>query len=257
MSQVYQIPREFAIIRDVKFDLHIHSCLSPCANLEMSPSEIVRKAVAAGMDGIALTDHQSARNAPAIAECARRAGLKCLYGLEVQTAEEVHTVALFDTVEQALALTDWVYAAMPKRVNDPETFGDQPVVTWDDDIVEMEWRILAMGCRRTIPETAEKVHELGGLYIAAHIDRPNFSVLGTLGTIPENCFDAVELSRTADEAVWLPKASEYAVTRSSDAHNLDDVARVWTEAEGEFSVTGLKAIFAAKATRLSPRLTTF
>ena len=256
----------------VKFDLHIHSCLSPCANLEMSPSEIVARALAAGMDGIALTDHQSARNTPAIAECARRAGLKCLYGMEVQTAEEVHTVALFDTTEQALDLTDWVYAAMPKRVNDPETFGDQPVVTWDDDIVEMEWRILAMGCRRTIPETAEKVHELGGLYIAAHIDRPNFSVLGTLGTIPEpeiptdtyhssliayHYFDAVELSRTADEALWLPKAAGYAVTRSSDAHNLDDVARVWTEAEGEFSVTGLKAIFAAKATHLSPRLTTF
>ena len=264
----------------VKFDLHIHSCLSPCANLEMSPSEIVTRAVQAGMDGIALTDHQSARNTPAIAECARRAGLKCLFGMEVQTAEEVHTVALFDTVEQALALTDWVYATMPKCVNDPETFGDQPVVTWDDDIVEMEWRILAMGCRRTIPETAAKVHELGGLYIAAHIDRPNFSVISALGSIPEpprtvpsaafptvpsassptgadKYFDAVELSRTADETLWLPKAAGYAVTRSSDAHNLDDVARVWTEADGEFSIAGLKAIFAAKATRLSPRLTSF
>ena len=253
----------------MKFDLHIHSCLSPCANLEMSPSEIVTRAVAAGIDGIALTDHQSARNTPAIAECARRAGLKCLFGMEVQTAEEVHTVALFDTTEQALALTDWVYAAMPKRVNDPETFGDQPVVTWDDDIVEMEWRILAMGCRRTIPETAAKVHELDGLYIAAHIDRPNFSVISALGAIPEpppttNCqqpttryFDAVELSRTANESLWLPKAAGYAVIRSSDAHNLDDVVRVWTEAEGEFSIAGLKTIFAAKATRLSPRLTRF
>ena len=196
----------------MKFDLHIHSCLSPCANLEMAPSEIVRKAVESGMDGIALTDHQSARNTPAIAECARRAGLKCLFGMEVQTAEEVHTLAIFDTVEQALGMTDWVYAAMPKRVNDPETFGDQPVVTWDDDIVEMEWRILAMGCRRTIPETATKVHELGGLYIAAHVDRANHSVIGTLGAIPRPLvdteiqpggglfFDAVELSRTADES---------------------------------------------------------
>jgi len=253
----------------VKFDLHIHSCLSPCANLEMAPSEIVRKAVSSGMDGIALTDHQSARNTPAIAECARRAGIKCLFGMEVQTAEEVHTLALFDTVEQALEMTEWVYAAMPKRVNDPETFGDQPVVTWDDDIVEMEWRILAMGCRRTIPETATKVHSLGGLYIAAHVDRANHSVIGTLGMIPEpmveserqpdggRFFDAVELSRTADESTWLPKIGDYAVTRSSDAHNIEDVARVWTEAEGEFSVAGLKKIFATKATRISPRLTSF
>ena len=242
----------------MKFDLHIHSCLSPCANLEMSPAEIVARAKAAGLGGLALTDHQSARNCPAIAECARRAGIACLYGLEVQTAEEVHTVALFDTVEQALALTDAVYAALPKRVNDPETFGDQPVVTWDDDIVELEWRILAMGCRLMIPDVSEKVHALGGLYIAAHVDRPNFSVLGSLGAIPDGCFDAVELSRTADESLWLPKTAGYAVVRSSDAHNLDDVARVWTEADVDsFSVTSLKAAFDAKATRLSPRLTRF
>jgi len=78
-----------------------------------------------------------------------------------------------------------------------------------------------------------------------------------LGAIPENCYDAVELSRTADESVWLPKAEGYAVTRSSDAHNLDDVARVWTEADGNFSIVGLKNIFTSKATRLSPRLTNF
>ena len=242
----------------MKFDLHIHSCLSPCANLEMAPSEIVERAVAAGMGGIALSDHQSAKNTPAIAECARRAGLACLFGLEVQTAEEVHTLALFDEVEQALAMTDWVYAALPKRVNDPETFGDQPIVTWDNDIVDMEWRILAMGCQRTIPETAARVHELGGLYIAAHVDRPNYSVFSGLGAIPENCFDAVELSRTADEAIWLPRVEGYAVTRSSDAHNLDDVARVWTEADlEEFSIAALKRAFAAKATRPSARLTSF
>ena len=194
----------------MRFDLHIHSCLSPCANLEMSPSEIVKRAVAAGMGGIALTDHQSARNTPAIAECARRAGLECLFGLEVCTAEEVHTLAVFDTTEQALAMTEWVYEALPKRVNDPDTFGDQPVVTWDDDIVEMEWRILAMACRRTIPETAAKCKELGGAYIAAHIDRPNFSVYSQLGCIPEGCFDAVELSRpevTREQSPAVPRTS--------------------------------------------------
>jgi PHP family Zn ribbon phosphoesterase len=224
----------------------------------MSPSAIVERAVAAGMDGIALTDHQSARNTPAVEECAKRAGLRCLYGLEVCTAEEVHTLALFDTVGQAMEMTEWVYAAMPKRVNDPDVFGDQPVVTWDDDIVEMEWRILAMGCRKTIPEVSARCREIGGVYIAAHIDRPNFSVYSQLGGIPEGCFDAVELSRTADESVWLPKAEGYAVTRSSDAHNLDDVAKVWTAApDGEFSVEGLKFLFSRKATSVSPRLSVF
>ena len=247
----------------MKFDLHVHSCLSPCANLEMSPREIVARAVASGMDGMALTDHQSARNTPAIAECARRAGLACLYGLEVCTAEEVHTLAIFDTPDTANEMTDWVYDAMVKRVNDPDVFGDQPIVTEDDEIVDMEWRILALACRADIPSVAAKCHSLGGLYIAAHIDRSSFSVYSQLGSIPVDAsgapyFDAVELSRTADESVWLPKAAGYAVVRSSDAHNLDDVARVWTEADlPAFTTAALKEAFATRATRLSPRLTTF
>ena len=242
----------------VKFDLHIHSCLSPCADLDMSPGEIVRRACAAGMDGIALTDHQTARNTPALAECARRAGLGCLFGLEVQTAEEVHTLALFDAPETALALTDWVYAALPRRKNDPDTFGDQPVVTWDEEIIEMEERLLAAGCTRSIPEVAEKVHALGGLYIAAHIDRPTYSVLSGLGAIPEGMFDAIELSRTARADEWLAHTTPYAIIRSSDAHHPNDIAKVWTEAEAtDFSLATLRTLFQRKATRLSERLTCF
>ncbi|MBQ4471417.1 MAG: PHP domain-containing protein [Kiritimatiellae bacterium] len=250
----------------MKFDLHIHSCLSPCASLEMSPGEIVARAKAAGMGGIAITDHNSAMNAPAMAARAKRAGLACLFGLEIQTAEETHTLALFDTVDQALAMTDWVYAAMPKRVNDPDTFGDQPILSAEgdeDEIADLEWRILAMGCRRTIPDTAAKTHELGGLYIAAHIDRPNYSVVAALGSVPfapdgSPYFDAVEFSRTAEEEQWLDAAEGYAITRSSDAHNLDDVARVWTEADiGNFTVAELKRAFAFRLTRPSPRLTRF
>jgi PHP family Zn ribbon phosphoesterase len=230
----------------------------------MSPAAIVRRATEAGMDGIALTDHQSARNAPAMETCARNAGLKCLFGLEVSTSEGAHTLALFDTVGQALAMTDWVYAALPKRVNDPETFGDQPVVTWDDEIIELEWRILAMPCRHSIPETSAKVHELGGLYLAAHIDRSTFSVISALGAIPEpfegggRYFDAVELSRTADAGAWLPRAEGYAVIRSSDAHNPDDVARAWTEAAlPEFTVAALREAFATRSTTLSPAISHF
>lgn len=243
----------------VKFDLHIHSCLSPCASLEMSPAEIVARAKSAGLGGFALSDHQSARNTPAVAECARRAGIECLCGLEVCTAEEVHVLALFDTPEQALEMTDWVYAALPKRVNDPDVFGDQPVVSADDEIIEMEWRILAMACRRTIAETSAECRRLGGLCIAAHIDRSSFSVFSQLGDIPDGgFFDAVELSRTADETVWLPKTRGLAAVRSSDAHNLDDIAKVWAEADAAgFSVAALKDVFARRAVSVSPRLTRF
>lgn len=223
----------------------------------MSPAEIVRAAVSAGMGGIALTDHQTARNAPAIAQCARRAGLRCLFGAEVQTAEEVHTLALFDSLDAAMELTKWIYAALPRRKNDPETFGDQPVVTWDDEIVEMDEHLLAAGCARTIPETSTFVHERGGLYIAAHIDRPAYSVVSGLGMVPEGVFDAVELSRTAAAEDWLKHTCGHATLRSSDAHHLNDVAKVWTEAECEFSIAGLSQAFKARATRPSPRLSSF
>lgn len=240
----------------MKFDLHIHSCLSPCASLEMAPSEIVARAAAAGMSGIALTDHNSSRNCPAIAECARRAGIGCLYGLEVCTAEEVHVLTLFDTTEQASAMTDWVYAAMIKRVNDPEAFGDQPVVTWDNDIVELEWRILGSAARKTVQETGAKCRELGGLFVAAHVDRPAFSVFSQLGGIPPDAgFDAIEISRTGGEDEWRAKTEGFAATRSSDAHNLDDVALVWTEIpDAPFTVASLRAAFAARATAVSPPL---
>lgn len=222
----------------------------------MSPAEIVSRAAKAGMDGIALTDHNSARNCPAVAECARRAGIGCLFGLEVCTAEEIHTLALFDTLEQSAAMTEWVYAAMVKRVNDPDAFGDQPVVTWDEEVVELEWRILGSAARKTLQETGARCHELGGLFIAAHIDRPAFSVFSQLGAIPPDAgFDAVEISRTGAEGVWRAKAAGFAATRSSDAHNPGDVALVWTEApDVPFTVAGLKSAFAAGSTRLSPPL---
>lgn len=239
----------------MKFDLHIHSCLSPCADLEMSPAAIVAAARAAGMDAIALTDHQSAKNTPAVAECARRAGLACLFGAEVQTVEEVHTLALFDSLEAARELTDFVYAALPKLKNDPDSFGDQPVVTWEEEIIEMEEKLLSAGCAHDVNTVAEFVHARDGIYIAAHVDRPVFAIPPAL--LKGMPFDAVELSRTADERVYLPELTDFAVIRSSDAHHLGDVAKVWTEADGDFSFARLKRILADKATCLSPRLTRF
>ena len=241
----------------MKFDLHIHTCLSPCADLAMGPREIVARACAAGLDGIAVTDHQSARNAPAVMDCARRAGLTCLAGLEIQTAEEVHTLALFDTAEAALALSAEVADALPRRPNDPDTFGEQPVVTADEEIVAFETRLLAAGCRLTLEAVAARVRALGGLYLAAHIDRAAFSVVAGLGAIPSGVFDALELSRTADPAAWTAHTAGYACVRSSDAHYPGDIARAWTEADGTFSVAGLKDIFARRATRLSERIVCF
>jgi PHP family Zn ribbon phosphoesterase len=196
-----------------------------------------------------VADHNSSRNGPAVAEMCRREALRCLFGMEVTTAEEVHCLAVFDTLEQAAALTETVYAALPKRVNQPDVFGYQAVVDADEAVEELEWRLLSAPTRLTIREAGVRVHELGGLFIAAHMDRSVFSVTSQLGGLAgDEGFDAVELSRHADVTAWRSKTLGLPVIRSSDAHFLDDIGARWTEAElAEFSTAALKASFAAHA----------
>ncbi len=238
-----------------KFDLHIHSCLSPCGDLSSSPAAIVKAAKAAGLDGIMISDHNSSRNSPALAEVCRREAFKCLFGMEVTTSEEVHCLAVFDTLEQAAAMTQNIYAALPKRVNVPEVFGYQAVVDADEEVEELEWRLLSAPTRLSIREVGIRVHGLGGLFIAAHMDRAVFSVTSQLGGLAgDEGFDAVELSRHADVAVWREKTLGLPFIRSSDAHYLDSIGSIWSEAElPEFSTAALKAAFAAHAVSWNTR----
>lgn len=243
----------------MRFDLHVHTCLSPCASLDMAPSAIAAKAKARGIGGLAISDHNSARNAPAFETCCRRVGISPLFSLEVCSAEEVHLLTVFDTVKQAQDMTDWVYDSLIKRVNQPEVFGDQPIVNADDEIEALEWRMLSTPTKRTLYEIGDKTHALGGLFIACHVDRPAFSAYSQLGVLSgEEGFDAMELSRTADETVWRRRTGDMPLIRSSDSHNIDDIGLVWTEANlTAFTVAELKRAFTNRATTLSPRLTQF
>lgn len=238
----------------MRFDLHIHTCLSPCADLEMAPRAIAQAAGAAGLDGIAIADHNSARNAPALHAACIEAGVACLFALEVTTSEEAHVLTLFDSVEQAAAMTEIAYAALPKRVNQPEIFGDQPVVSVNEEIIELEWRLLAAPTRLTLRKTRDAAHELGGLFIAAHIDRPVASVFSQLGVLGgDEGFDAMEISAFADEATWRPRAGHLPLIRSSDSHYLHTIGSVWSEAElPAFSVAALRTALQQGGVRLSP-----
>lgn len=238
----------------MRFDLHIHSCLSPCAGLEMSPRAIARQARQAGLDGMALCDHNSARNAPALAEACAETGVACLFGIEIATAEEVHALAVFDTVAAALAMTEQVYAALPKRVNQPEIFGDQPVVNAAEEVEELEWRLLSAPTTITVREAAAAVHRLGGLFVAAHADRPSFSVSSQLGVLAgDEGFDALELTPRADLAACRRRLGAPPVLRGSDAHRLDEIGQVWNEASlPAFTVAAIRAALAAGAARIFP-----
>jgi PHP family Zn ribbon phosphoesterase len=238
-----------------RFDLHLHSCLSPCGDLDASPSAMARAARAAGLNGVMLADHNSSRNSPAMAEACRREGLACLFGLELTTAEEVHCLTVFDTPEQAAALTGDVYAALPPRVNDPAVFGIQAVVNAAEEVEELEWRLLSAPTRLTIREAGARVRELGGLFIAAHLDRAVFSVTSQLGGLAgDEGFDAAELSRYADPEVWRDKLLGLPFIRSSDAHHPDRVGDLWTEADlAAFTTRELKRVFEAHALRWGAR----
>lgn len=203
----------------------------------------MQAAKAVGLNGIMLADHNSSRNCPALAEACRRAELNCLFGLEVTSAEEVHALAVFDTLEQAAAMTEICYAALPKRVNQPEVFGYQAVVDADDNVEELEWRLLSAPTRLTLREVGKHIHELGGLFIAAHIDRAVFSVTSQLGGLfGDEGFDAVELTRYANLEEWRDKTLGLPVIRSSDAHHPDAIGIIWSEADlSVFSTQALKA----------------
>lgn len=235
----------------MRFDLHIHSCLSPCADLEMAPRAIVRRAHAAGLEALAVCDHNTARNAPALRDACAEAGMPCLFGLEIATAEELHALAVFDTVEAALAMTEQVYAALPKRVNQPEIFGVQPVVSVDDEILELEWRFLSAPTSLSVRDAAKRVHWLGGLWIAAHADRPSFSVFSQFGVLAgDEGFDAIELTARAERALWRRRCGGLPTLRASDAHQLDAIGSAWNEADlPAFNVAALRVVLAVDAVR--------
>ena len=212
-------------------DLHIHSCLSPCGDWAMSPSGIVAQSLAKGLDIIALTDHNSAENAGAAMAAGRRAGLTVIPGMEVCSREEVHVLGLFETLEQALDMQETVYAHLPGE-NTPDLWGDQVVANEENEVVYENQRLLIGATTLYLDAIVEAVHARGGLCIAAHVDRPAFSIISNLGFIPPDlAFDAVEVSwrmPLKEAYAQIPGIERFACTTASDAHYLPDVGRVWT-----------------------------
>ena len=195
----------------------------------MSPQALVAQAQARGVSLIALTDHNCARNAPALAAAAAATGglVKALYGLEVRTAEEVDVLTIFGDVEAALEFGEWVWSGLPDVPCNPALFGDQVVVDEHEEILEFVDRLLINGIAYDLDTVCRRARERGALVVPAHVDRPTDSVISQLGWLPEELpVDAVELSRFGDEHElarthrWL---TERPVVRFSDAHRLADV----------------------------------
>lgn len=223
-----------------RIDFHIHSCLSPCASLAMSPREIIRRAKAAGLDCIALTDHSCTDNLPAFHQACAEAGMACLYGMEISSVEEVHLLALFDDLARALEFGRMIYSHLPGFPNDPDRFGDQPVVTLEEEVLTFAEKLLSAGTDLSFFDLVPMVLEAGALCIPSHIDREMCGAIAHLGFLPDLPYDAVEAVGEID-----PQAAGYRpVVRFSDAHYPEQIGRRFTEIETEaFTVSALRAAF--------------
>jgi hypothetical protein len=208
-------------------DLHLHTVLSPCAEVEMIPPLIVRRAQELGLEVIAVTDHNAALNVAAMIDAAASTGLTVLPGMEVQSREEVHLTALFDTVDQVLAWQERVWAALPDRENDEAFFGAQFVVDATGEYRYTEKRMLSMPAALSIEEVVSGVRALGGIVLPAHVDRPANSLISNLGFVPPGLEIAgLELSRRADSiqvAQRLPQTAGFGQVVSGDAHRLEEM----------------------------------
>ena len=214
-------------------DLHIHTVLSPCGDLDMSPRNIVRAAREKGLDIIGIADHNCTRQAGVIQELGRENGLVVLAGAEVTTAEEAHCLAFFPTGEALERFQAFLDQHLPPIPNNPAKFGYQVAVNAEEEIVHEEPYLLISALDTSIETVEQTVHGLGGIFIPAHIDKPAYSILSQLGFVPPDLTcDALEISpRSSRERITAehPYLATYAFTTASDAHYVEDIGKVYTE----------------------------
>jgi len=215
-----------------KADLHIHSVLSPCGDLEMSPDAIVGKALEQKMDIIAITDHNSTRQAKVVRDIAAPLGLKVFCGAEITTKEEAHCLAIFDDDDAIDQIQEYLDAHLPDIKNDVQKFGYQVAVDANNDIVFEEERLLISAINQSVEQVAEKVHQLGGIFIPAHVDKFKFSIIQQLGFLPPDLpVDAIELSFRESKENYVsknPYLKNYPFIQNSDAHLLEQIGTTYT-----------------------------
>ena len=219
------------MLRVFKADLHIHTCLSPCADLSMGPRAIVHQATQRGLDVIGICDHNSAENVPAVVKAAEKTKLKVLPGIEVTSKEEVHILALFDSMDGAFQLQEIVYEHLPGE-NAAGAFGLQVMVDEDHNVLGFSKRLLAGATELSVEQVVDFIHGLDGAAVASHVDREAFGIIGHLGFIPaELQLEALELSgnTSVEEAKRrFPQYRHFVFIRSSDAHFVQDIGTAST-----------------------------
>lgn len=207
------------------YDLHIHSCLSPCGDDEMTPNNLVNMAAIAGCEIIAITDHNTCKNAPAVIKAGESVGLTVIPGMELCTSEEAHVVCLFDSLDGAIEFDSYIYNNMPHIPNKAEIFGEQRILDENDELVGIEDNLLLVSSFISANDVTAIVQKYGGVAFPAHVDRSSYSLIASLGAIPpEANFKAAELTAEADFDKLRqinPELDSLFILRDSDSHRLE------------------------------------
>ncbi|MBQ4048591.1 MAG: PHP domain-containing protein [Clostridia bacterium] len=207
------------------YDLHIHSCLSPCGDNDMTPNNIVNMAMINGLDLIALTDHNSTRNCAAAMAVGREVGVLVVPGMELTTAEDIHVVCLFPSIETAESFDRYVYGCLPPIPNREKIFGEQLLCDAEDNVVGKEERLLITATSIGLDTVPELVASYGGVAFLAHIDRKSNGALAILGSLSEDLgFDLAEVSKLSRPADYAGRFPFLSFVGDSDAHQLTDIA---------------------------------
>jgi PHP family Zn ribbon phosphoesterase len=213
-------------MKTFRADLHVHTVLSPCADVEMIPPLIVQRALARQIDLIAITDHNASANVRAVQQAAEGTPLTVLPGMEVQSREDVHVLTLFETLEALEAWQQEVDSSLPELPNKPSFLGEQFVVDATGEYIRSEERLLLTATRLSIDEIFVRVARLEGIVIPAHVERSAYGLLPTLGLILDKWqLSALEISRhiTAQQATTMfPILRGYPLIQNGDAHRLDE-----------------------------------
>ena len=213
---------------ELYYDLHIHSCLSPCGDMDMTPNNIAGMAYLKGLQIIALTDHNTCRNAPALIRAAEQYGLIVLPGMELTTMEEVHVVCLFAELDDAMAFDAYVYERLMKIRNKTDIFGEQVIMDENDEPIGEEEYFLTNATEISFDQVFDVVTAHHGIMIPAHLDKSTTSLLSNLGFIPPDskftCAEVKNLDKLHGLLRDHPYLKNCRIISDSDAHYLPDIS---------------------------------
>ena len=209
------------------YDLHIHSCLSPCGDDDSTPYNIAGMAKISGLDIVALTDHNTAKNCPAFFKACEGYGIVAVAGMELTTSEDIHAVCLFERLEDAMSFDEYVDKHRMKIKNREDIFGRQLILGEDDRLICTEEYLLSNATDISIEDAKQIVASFGGICYPAHIDRDANGIIAVLGTFPSPSeFSIYELrdKENKDKYEELYSLADKMAIFSSDAHYLTDIS---------------------------------